>query len=144
MYATYDAMYATEKEKMSGRRYTFIAYPPRLTHNQRYLRISATIGQQTMIFFYPLNTFPVTYSQLNDLSTNRQSNYCSRKRQRVSVVDLDAICITEEPTIHKVILNSEPAIMVLRKEKPKGKTDVNSEMQTKMENKNLPDGNQRM
>uniref|UniRef100_A0A1I7VCM8 Reverse transcriptase domain-containing protein n=1 Tax=Loa loa TaxID=7209 RepID=A0A1I7VCM8_LOALO len=40
-----------------------------------------TIGQQTTIF-YSLNTFPVTYSQLNDLSTNRTKNGSSISRNK--------------------------------------------------------------
>ncbi|VBB32864.1 unnamed protein product [Acanthocheilonema viteae] len=34
-------------------------------------------------------------------------------------VDPDAVCTADEPPIHKVVLNSEPATMILRKEKPK-------------------------
>ncbi|EFO16426.1 hypothetical protein LOAG_12079 [Loa loa] len=67
-----------------------------MNHKQRHLRISATIGQQTTIFFYSLNTFLVTYSELIDLSTNRQSNYCPRQRQ--GVLSLLCTSSTQQPS----------------------------------------------
>ncbi|CAG9536512.1 unnamed protein product [Cercopithifilaria johnstoni] len=36
-----------------------------------------------------------------------------------AVVDPDAICTADEPPIHKFVLNSEPATMILQKKKPK-------------------------
>ncbi|EFO27152.2 hypothetical protein LOAG_01326 [Loa loa] len=61
------------------------------------LRISSTIEPQITAIFayrppldskpryssYSLNTFPVAYPQLNDISINRQSNYYRRQRQGV-------------------------------------------------------------
>ncbi|KAL3993984.1 hypothetical protein ACH3XW_19875 [Acanthocheilonema viteae] len=58
-------------------------------------------------------------------------------------VDPDAVCTADEPPIHKVVLNSEPATMILRKEKPKKKTDANIDIQTKMENKNILEDSQK-
>ncbi|VDO29337.1 unnamed protein product [Brugia timori] len=57
-------------------------------------------------------------------------------------VDPHAVCTAEEPPIHNIILNSEPSTMILRKEKPKKKTDVNSEIQPKIMNKNFLDDSQ--
>uniref|UniRef100_A0A1I8ER97 Uncharacterized protein n=2 Tax=Wuchereria bancrofti TaxID=6293 RepID=A0A1I8ER97_WUCBA len=57
-------------------------------------------------------------------------------------VDPHAACRADEPPIHNIILNSEPSTMVLRKEKPKEKTDANSETETKIMVKNFLDDSQ--
>ncbi|VDK83822.1 unnamed protein product [Litomosoides sigmodontis] len=60
------------------------------------------------------------------------------------VVDPNLMCTVDEPPIHKIVLNSKPATMILLKKNSKAKTDSNAGMQTEIGGKNVLDDSQRI